>query len=83
MEGHIGSDYGKMGTGVIRYLKNPIIGIIDQSHAGKKMNELFQFSGPIPIYESLQQVADKEVEVLILGIAPSGGKIPDLSLIHI
>ena len=77
MEGHIDSDYGKMGMGVIRYLQNPIIGIIDQSHAGKKMNELFQFSGPIPIYESLQQVADKEVEVLILGIAPSGGKIPD------
>ena len=77
MEGHIDSDYGKMGMGVIRYLQNPIIGIIDKSHAGKKMNELFQFSGPIPIYESLQQVEDKEIEVLILGIAPSGGKSPD------
>ena len=77
MEGHIDSDYGKMGMGVIRYLQNPIIGIIDQSHAGKKMNELFQFLGPIPIYESLKQVVGREVEVLILGIAPSGGKIPD------
>ena len=27
MEGHIDSDYGKMGMGVVRYLKNPIVGV--------------------------------------------------------
>ena len=35
MEGHIDSDYGKMGTGVVRYLKNPIVGVIDKKLAGK------------------------------------------------
>ena len=77
MEGHIDSDYGKMGMGVIRYLPNPIVGVIDRTHAGKKMNDLFDFSGPIPIFESLQKAKDQEAEVLILGIAPSGGKIPE------
>ena len=34
MEGYIHSDYGKMGLGVVRYLQNPIVGIIDSQHAG-------------------------------------------------
>ena len=76
MEGHIDSDYGKMGMGVIRYLKNPIVGVIDSTHAGKKMNALFDFAGPIPIFETLEQAQTQGAEVLILGIAPSGGKIP-------
>ena len=76
MEGHIDSDYGKMGMGVIRYLKNPIVGVIDSTHAGKKMNTLFDFAGPIPIFETLEQAQTQRAEVLILGIAPSGGKIP-------
>ena len=42
MEGHIDSDYGKMGTGVVRYLKNPIVGVIDKKLAGKQMNAGFR-----------------------------------------
>lgn len=76
MEGHIDSDYGKMGMGVIRYLKNPIVGVIDSTHAGKKMNALFNFAEPIPIFDSLKEAQSQRAEVLILGIAPSGGKIP-------
>ena len=29
MEGHLFSDYGKMGFGVLRYLKNPMVGVIE------------------------------------------------------
>ena len=38
MEGYIHSDYGKMGLGVVRYLQNPIVGIIDSQHAGSNIN---------------------------------------------
>ena len=40
MEGHIDSDYGKMGMGVVRYLKNPIVGIVDSKFAGKNIYEI-------------------------------------------
>ena len=37
MEGHIDSDYGKMGMGVVRYLKNPIVGVVDKAFEGRAM----------------------------------------------
>lgn len=77
MEGYIHSDYGKMGLGVVRYLQNPIVGIIDSKHAGSNINQEHPIDRDIPIYEKLDQVIDQGAEVLLLGIAPSGGKIPD------
>ena len=77
MEGYMHSDYGKMGLGVARYLQNPIVGIIDSQNAGSNINKLHSIDREIPIYEKLDQVIDQGAEVLLLGIAPSGGKIPD------
>lgn len=77
MEGFLHSDYGKMGLGVARYLQNPILGIIDSQHAGSNINKEHIIERDIPIYEKLDQVLAKGAEVLLLGIAPSGGKIPD------
>ena len=77
MEGYIHSEYVKMGLGVIRYLQNPIVGIIDSNHAGSNINQEYTIDRDIPIYKKLDHVIDQGAEVLILGIAPSGGKIPD------
>ena len=77
MEGFIHSDYGKMGLGVVRYLQNPIVGIIDSQHAGSNINKEHPIKRDIPIFEKLDQVIDQGAEVLLLGIATSGGKIPN------
>ena len=53
MEGHIDSDYGKMGTGVVRYLKNPIIGVIDKTHAGKSMTDFIDIEREIHIIKKV------------------------------
>lgn len=77
MEGFIHSDYGKMGLGVVRYLQNPIVGIIDSQYAGSNINKEHPINKDIPIFERLDQVINKGAEVLLLGIATSGGKIPE------
>lgn len=77
MDGFIHSDFGKMGLGVVRYLQNPIVGIIDTDHAGSNINKEHPIDRDIPIFETLNQVIDQGADVLVLGIAPSGGKIPD------
>ena len=77
MEGFVHSDYGKMGLGVVRYLQNPIVGIIDSQHAGSNINKEHPIKRDIPIFEKLDQVIDQGAEVLLLGIATSGGKIPN------
>lgn len=76
MEGHLDSDYGKMGMGVIRYLPNKIVGVIDSTHQGKQINTFVNTPRNIPILATLDHVISAGAEVLILGIAPSGGKIP-------
>jgi uncharacterized NAD-dependent epimerase/dehydratase family protein len=77
MEAHIDSDYGKMGSGVVRYLPNPIVGVIDKTLAGNKAQDFMPTSKDIPILASLTEAIEKGAEVLVLGIAPSGGRIPD------
>lgn len=77
MEGHIDSDYGKMGCGVVRYLSNPIVGVIDKELAGKKAQDFMPTTKNIPILASLTEAIERGAEVLVLGIAPSGGRIPD------
>lgn len=76
MEGHIDSDYGKMGTGVVRYLTNPIVAVIDKVLAGRQMSEFMDTTKSVPILASLKEAISKGAEVLVLGIAPSGGRIP-------
>jgi len=77
MEGFLHSDYGKMGLGAARYLQNPIVGIIDSDHQGSNINQEHPIDRYIPIYANLDQVIDQGAEVLLLGIATSGGKIPN------
>ena len=77
MEGFLHSDYSKMGLGAVRYLENPIVGIIDSDYNGSNINLEYPIERDIPIYAKLDQVIDQGAEVLLLGIAPSGGKIPE------
>jgi len=38
LEGHFSTDYGKMGIGVLRYLSNHIVAVIDSKNNGKNTN---------------------------------------------
>ena len=76
MQGYLHSDFGKMGLGVLRYLTNPIVGVIDSEYAGSNINLEYNLDRDILIFASLNEVVEKGAEVLILGISPSGGQIP-------
>ena len=77
LEGHLHSEYGKMGIGAIRYLPNKIVAVIDSKNADSDISSQHDISKNIPIVKSLKQAIDLGAEVLILGIANSGGKILD------
>ena len=76
MEGHIYSEYGKMGMGSLRYLENEIVCVIDSEYHGTNINNHHSSLKSVPIVKNLDLAIDLGMEVLILGIAPSGGKIP-------
>ena len=77
MEGHLESDFGKMGFGAVRYLANEIVAVIDSAQSGRLMSDFMNTSRAIPVVASLEESIALGAEVLLLGIAPVGGKIPD------
>jgi uncharacterized NAD-dependent epimerase/dehydratase family protein len=77
MEGHLFTDYGKMGHGVLRYLPNPIVAVIDSENSGKNIKDCLAIDKDVPVVDHIDIAISNGAEVLILGIASSGGKIPE------
>ena len=77
MEQNLDTDYGKMGFGVMRYSSNPIVCVIDSKFAGKTVSEVGNLPFDIPVVKDVSAALAKGAEVLVLGTAPSGGRVPD------
>src|SRR3954453_14329587 len=75
-EGH-GIDDAKTATGVIRYGRDHIVAILDSTMAGRNVNESLP-GHDIPFVGRLSDALDGPVrpDGLLLGIAPTGGKLP-------
>ena len=76
-EGSMGTLFAKMAEGVIRYSLNPITCVIDSSKAGKSVSEVCNIDKNIPILENIDEAFKFGAEVLLLGTAPSGGRLPE------
>lgn len=77
MEANLDSDYGKMGYGVMRYIANPVACVIDSVHAGKRVQDACSLTYDYPVVASIEEAHALGAEVLVLGTAPSGGKVPE------
>ena len=77
MQGHLFTDYGKMGHGALRYLSNEIVAVIDSENSGKNIKDCFPIDKSVPIVKDIDTAISNGAEVLLLGIASSGGKIPE------
>lgn len=76
MEGHLQSDYGKMGFGVLRYAKNEIVAVVDKQFTGQQLRLITGIDHPAPIVANVEESIARGANVLVLGISPSGGRIP-------
>ena len=76
MEDNLKSDYGKMGFGIMRYSENPIACVIDSQNAGRTVHDVNGLPFDIPIVRDIAAAIKMQAKVLVLGIAPSGGKFP-------
>jgi uncharacterized NAD-dependent epimerase/dehydratase family protein len=68
---------GKTGLALLRFSQSPIVAVIDYQSAGRSLQALTGIDKPIPIVESLTAALPFTPEVLAIGIAPSGGKLPE------
>ena len=80
-EGNFGFHHGKTAMGVIRFGTDKIVAVIDSTQAGRNVREWLGDSGryDIPIVDSLNAALGflPRADALLIGIAPTGGKLPD------
>lgn len=75
-EGNLGTLYAKMTEGILRYGRNPAVAVIDSRHAGKTVADVTGLQSNVPVVGSLDAAIALGAQVLVLGTAPSGGRVP-------
>jgi len=75
-EKRLGPLTSKMANGVIRYLSDEVVAVIDSRHVGRTVKDVLQFGRDIPIYASLDEAMIHNPNTLLIGISPPGGKFP-------
>ena len=68
---------GKTGLTLLRYSPAQVVCAIDRTFAGKSLVELTGIDRELPIVDSIQSALSYQPDVLAIGIAPSGGIIPE------
>jgi len=75
-EGILGGT-GKTGLTLLRYSQAQIVAVVDRECAGKNLFELTGINKNVPIVASVAEALSYQPDVLAIGIAPSGGALPD------
>ncbi|MCW6034716.1 DUF1611 domain-containing protein [Spirulina subsalsa FACHB-351] len=68
---------GKTGLSFIRYGMAPVVAVIDADCAGESLATVTGIEQDIPIVASVAEALTYEPDVLLIGLAPSGGILPD------
>ncbi len=68
---------GKTGLTFLRYGEAQVVAVIDQQCAGESLSELTGIACNAPIVDSVASALAYQPDVLVIGIAPSGGVLPD------
>ena len=76
-EGKFGPLLSKTANGAIVYLKEQVVAVIDSTKAGKTAQQVLGYGGDIPVVKSLEDGIRFQPTHLLIGIAPSGGRLPD------
>ncbi|MCC3469298.1 MAG: DUF1611 domain-containing protein [Microcoleus sp. PH2017_06_SFM_O_A] len=74
-EGILGTS-GKTGLAFLRYSEAPIVAVIDRQCPGQSLSELTGIPQQVPIVASVAEALQFAPDILLIGIAPSGGVLP-------
>lgn len=77
LEGNVHSDYAKVGYAIFRFLTSQVTCAIDSGCAGTQITSDSGGQFNIPVVADIATARQMGADVLVLGAAPSGGRIPD------
>ncbi len=75
-EGRFSPLKSKTANGAIIYLPNQVVAIVDRTKAGKTSQDILGYGGNIPIVATIEEGMKFQPTDLLIGIAPSGGRLP-------
>jgi len=77
-EGGFSEHDAKTATGVLRYGADPVVAVIDSTRAGSRVRDHIPgLDSDVPVVAGVDQALALGPTVLLIGIAPAGGKLPD------
>ena len=68
---------GKTGLAMLRYRPGPIVAVVDPAHAGQSLQAVTGITREVPVLGSLQEALPFGPQVAVVGLAPSGGRLPE------
>ena len=68
---------GKTGLAFLRYSETETVAVIDRTRAEQSLIELTGIDKSVPIVSHITQALHYHPDVLLIGTAPSGGKLPE------
>ncbi|HAC62750.1 MAG TPA: DUF1611 domain-containing protein [Cyanothece sp. UBA12306] len=74
---------GKTGLAYLRYGEASIVAVINSEYFGKSLSTLTGIDQDIPIVANVEDSLAYHPDVLLIGIAPSGGALPDAWLAEV
>lgn len=75
--GGLSSLTGKTGLAMLRHRPGPIVAVIDPDHAGQSLLSVTGIDRDVPVVENLEAALPFGPEVAVVGLAPSGGILPN------
>jgi uncharacterized NAD-dependent epimerase/dehydratase family protein len=76
-DGEFSAMTSKTANSVIRYLPERVVGVVDRVNVGKTVQDVLGFGGAIPVLGSMEEGLRRNPTAVLIGIAPSGGRLPD------
>ena len=76
LEGGTKGHHGKTGLAFLRYSDTDVVAVIDRQCAGQSLVELTGIERDVPIVVDTQAALAYKPEIVLIGIAPSGGRLP-------
>jgi uncharacterized NAD-dependent epimerase/dehydratase family protein len=75
-EGQFSHHTSKTANGIIWFIPEQVVAVIDSTKAGKTTQDVIQAGGDIPVVGSLKESLQYKPNALLVGIAPPGGALP-------
>jgi uncharacterized NAD-dependent epimerase/dehydratase family protein len=83
LQGGIKGHHGKTGLAFLRYSSSNVVAVIDTEAMGESLVELTKIERDVPIVNDVTAALAYQPDVLLIGIAPSGGQLPPDLLVEI